>query len=229
MPIVMDLLNPTSVVDVGCGLGSWLAVFRDYGVERILGIDGEWVDQTTLKIPIDCFIARDLSAPLRLDERFDLVVSLEVAEHLPRESAATLVDSLTSLGSTVLFSAALPGQGGTGHVNERWPDYWARLFGERGYAPIDCVRGKVWTDERVDFWYAQNTLVFAREEIIDANRHLRESPHHSGPLTIVHPRLLTALTQSSINPSVRQLLRAFPKALNNAVKSRIERYTHRPH
>ena len=229
VPIVMDLLNPTSVVDVGCGLGSWLAVFREYGVERVLGVDGEWVDQTTLKIPTACFVARDLSEPLRLDERFDLVVSLEVAEHLPPESAETFVESLKSLGSTVLFSAALPGQGGTGHVNERWPDYWVRLFAEHGYAAIDCVRRKVWNDERVEFWYAQNTLVLAREEIIGANPHLRESLRHSGPLSIVHPRLLTSVTQSRNNPSVSQLLRMFPQALKSAVQYRTERFTRRPH
>src|SRR5687768_2487400 len=122
VPLMMELVQPRSVVDVGSAAGSWLSVFREHGVEDVLGIDGDYVRAETLEIPLDHFLAHDLAKPLRLSRKFDLVVCLEVAEHLPRSRADSLVDDLAALGSTVLFSAAIPFQGGTHHVNEQWPE-----------------------------------------------------------------------------------------------------------
>ena len=107
VPLVMELVAPSSVVDVGCGLASWLAAFAHFGVPRIFGVDGPWVDESTLRIPPDRFLAADLTQPLRLDEHFDLVVSLEVGEHLPADAADTFIDSLVALGPVILFSAAV--------------------------------------------------------------------------------------------------------------------------
>lgn len=119
VPLVMRMLAPASVVDVGCGLGTWLAVFAENGISDFLGIDGSYVDPLRLEIPRGRFLPHDLSTPLRLDRRFDLAVSLEVAEHLPGSAAETCVGSLAELAPLVLFSAAIPFQGGTNHVNEQ--------------------------------------------------------------------------------------------------------------
>ena len=173
VPLVLELVSPSSVVDVGCGVGSWLAVFRERGVRTILGIDGEYVDRGRLEIPHECFRARDVTRPLDVVERFDLVVTLEVAEHLPPECAEGFVESLTRMAPVVMFSAAIPGQGGTHHVNEQWPDYWAGLFGNRDYVALDCVRREVWDDENVEYWYAQNTLVFVARDRLDQYPRLR--------------------------------------------------------
>ena len=112
VPLVLQLLPVRSVVDVGCGDGSWLVVFRKLGVKEILGIDGEYVDPGLLQIPQDCFQAFDLAKPFSLGRVFDLAVSLEVAEHLPAECAPGFVECLTRLAPSVLFSAAIPFQGG---------------------------------------------------------------------------------------------------------------------
>ena len=64
---------------------------------------------------------RDLAQPLQIDRRFDLALSLEVAEHLPPECGSEFVQTLTDLSSVILFSAAIPFQGGTDHLNEQWP------------------------------------------------------------------------------------------------------------
>ncbi len=127
--------------------------------------------------------------PLPLERTFDLVVSLEVAEHLPPESAPAFVGSLARLGPAVLFSAAIPYQGGEHHLNEQWPDYWAELFEQNGFVAIDCVRRNVWSDERVLYWYAQNTLLFVREEMVSGNEALvRELDRTSrSMLSVVHP------------------------------------------
>jgi hypothetical protein len=122
-----------------------------------LGIDGAHVDRNILKIDASRFVAADLTAPVSIGgERFDLAVSLEVAEHPPDRCARTLVDSLVSLAPVVFFSAAIPLQGGANHVNEQWQTYWARLFGERHFATVDAIRPRVWNNRKVASFYAQN-------------------------------------------------------------------------
>jgi SAM-dependent methyltransferase len=190
VPLVLDLLPVESVVDVGCGRGAWLSVFREHGVDRILGIDGDHVERDRLLIPSADFLAHDLTTPLSSQEQFDLVVSLEVAEHLPEKFAPQFVRTLAGLGSVILFSAAIPSQGGTDHVNEQWPDYWARLFSAVGFRPLDCIRPLVWEDPNVEVWYAQNVLVFANDEAIGVSPNLQIlAEDRPGPLSIVHPRL----------------------------------------
>jgi len=189
VPIVVGLTTPSSVVDVGCGTGTWLAAFEQLGVHDILGIDGDYVDRDALEIPRDLFLAHDLARPLDLTRRFDLVVSLEVAEHLPAERADTFVESLTKLGPIVLFSAAIPGQGGTSHINEQWPAYWARLFAKRGYVHVDCLRRRLWHDEAVAPWYAQNALLYVAADELHRHEELARlrDPADASPLALVHP------------------------------------------
>jgi len=190
VPIVLDLVQPQSVIDVGCGLGAWLAVFAEHGVQDVWGMDGSYVDPKLLEIPSDRFLTADLRDPIRLSRRFDLVVSVEVAEHLPANRATTFVDSLTALGPVVLFSAAIPYQGGVDHLNEQWQDYWAELFSIRGYVPIDCVRPRVWRNEGVEWWYAQNVILYAERECIRGEPRLQAAYEATRlqPLSIVHPR-----------------------------------------
>ena len=145
VPMILEWVQVKSVVDVGCGLGGWLASFKDNGVAEIKGIDGYWLDEKQLLIPPECFSRHDLSHKIIPDRKYDLSVSLEVAEHLPDEHASSFVETLTSFADVVLFSAAIPFQGGTNHVNEQWPDYWARLFEARGFQVVDCLRKKLWT------------------------------------------------------------------------------------
>lgn len=192
VPIVLDLLEPRSVVDVGCGTGAWLRAFHAHGVGEIQGIDGDYVDRAQLEIPEDRFLAADLSEGVRLDRRFDLAVSLEVAEHLPPESAGTLVESLVALAPAVLFSAAIPGQGGANHVNEQWADYWVGRFGEAGYACVDCIRPRIWNDTEVQVWYAQNIFLFVQPAVLEQRPPLAAEHQRFGNnlLSVVHPRLI---------------------------------------
>jgi SAM-dependent methyltransferase len=162
VPVVNELVRPASVLDVGCATGTWLAEWNRAGVSDVLGIDGDYVDRTALKLPADQFRPVDLSRSFSLDRKFDLVQTLEVAEHLDETCADTFVESLARHSDTVLFSAAIPGQGGTHHVNERWQSYWAEKFEKAGYTGFDVVRPRFWTDARVQYWYRQNMLLFAR-------------------------------------------------------------------
>jgi SAM-dependent methyltransferase len=191
VPLVLRLIHPKRVVDVGCGLGAWLAVFQVCGVDDIWGVDGDYIDRKALQIPRERFLPCDLKEPLRMDEKFDLVLSLEVAEHIPSQCAETFVNSLINLGPVILFSAAIPFQGGVNHVNEQWPEYWAKKFQERGYIAIDCIRKKIWKNEKVEWWYAQNILVFARNDCLEDHPALKKEYEnsYSSQLSIVHPYL----------------------------------------
>jgi SAM-dependent methyltransferase len=189
VPLVLELTGARSVVDVGCGTGTWLAAFAAHGIADVFGVDGAYVDADALEIARERFLAHDLTRPLELPRRFDLVVSLEVAEHLPADDAATLVESLTGLGPIVLFSAAIPGQGGTNHVNEQWPAYWAALFAERGYVHVDCLRRRLWHDETVEYWYAQNSFFYVSAHELSRYERLSSvrDPSERVPPALVHP------------------------------------------
>ena len=160
-PLVMNLLQPASVVDVGCGVGAWAAAFKQLGVADVIGIDGPYVSLQDLVIEAKVFVSFDLTQPLELGRQFDLAVSLEVAEHLPESAANQLVATLTQHAPAVLFSAAIPHQGGEDHINEQWPTYWAGRFAEHGFMAVDALRSQVWNEPNVEWWYAQNMLIFA--------------------------------------------------------------------
>lgn len=189
VPMVCELVRPRSVLDVGCGSGAWAAACAQHGVQEVFGVDGEYVDRSRLMIPPDCFRACDLREPLDLGRRFDLVISLEVAEHVPAGRAEVFVQSLVRHADVLFFSAAIPFQGGRGHVNEQWPAWWAERFRAHGYEPIDCLRRRVWNDARVKWWYSENALLYATPDAIAARPALaRERERNPGdPLALVHP------------------------------------------
>jgi SAM-dependent methyltransferase len=178
-----------SAADVGCGVGTWLAVLAEEGCEDVVGYDGEWVPAKYLRIPADRLVRCDVSGGVTADRRFDLALCLECAEHLPPEAANRLVDSLCRLSDFVLFGAAPPNQGGEGHVNEQWPEYWARLFSARDYVCLDWLRPRLWEEEAVPWWYRQNTMLFVRS---DRRAEIRSLPNSADilPLPLVHPLLL---------------------------------------
>lgn len=210
VPLVVDLIGvPGSVVDVGCGAGGWLAAFAAAGAADIAGFDGGAVPPDMLLIPADHFAKADLAAPLRLDRRFDLACSLEVAEHLPAERAAGFVADLTAAAPVVLFSAAIPGQGGVGHVNEQWPEYWANLFADRGYRPVDALRPQIWRHPRMQWWYAQNLLLFANDQALAAHPRLAEAARatRSQQLSLVHPARFE-LARRQVGMLMRELRQA---------------------
>ena len=148
---LFEYYRPASVVDVGCGTGAWLAAALELGVQEIRGIDGDYVDRGLLKIPRESFTAADLEQGVDVEIDADLCISVEVAEHLSIERAASLVRDMTSFAPLVLFGAAIPGQSGVHHVNLQWPSFWAELFEQNEYVAVDCLRIPFWDDPDVDF------------------------------------------------------------------------------
>lgn len=191
-----------SVLDLGCGVGTWLSVWREQGA-AVHGLDGDWVPAEQLQIPAGSFLRCNLALEIPFSGRVDLAMSLECAEHLPESAAPMFVDTLCQAADFVLFAAAIPGQTGEGHVNEQWPSWWAQLFAARGFACRDWIRPAFWDDERIDWWYRQNLLLFVRREragelrpppAIDAGR----------PLALVHPGCLDLYLSGVAGPAAAQ-------------------------
>jgi SAM-dependent methyltransferase len=183
-------------VDVGCGRGSWLIAFQESGAQDVFGVDG--LPPETSLLRSDQYQRLDLRGPLVVPRRFDLCLCLEVAEHLPARKADRLVEELTALAPVILFSAAIPGQGGPGHVNERWPDYWTKKFQGRGYHVFDIVRPLIDGAGDVAWWYQQNLLLLSTSDQLNGHRPT------GAPRRQVHPAL-RARRESSLPSRFRRL------------------------
>ena len=168
LPVLSDFHKPRSVIDIGCGTGTWLSVAQEvFGTQDILGLDGGYVNLDDLMIRRDSFVATDLRRGFDAGRRYDLAICLEVAEHLPEKSGDLLVDSLVNASDFILFSAALPGQGGHLHINEQPFEYWIGKFEQRGYGFYDLIRPLVWQDAEVDWWYRQNVFCVVKDEAFE--------------------------------------------------------------
>lgn len=190
LPLVFELVKPASVIDVGCGTGTWLKVAQDLGISDILGVDGDYVDRRLLKMDTSYFKEADLEKPFQLQRKFDLAICLEVAEHLKQESASSFVASLTAHADVILFSAALPGQGGQNHVNEQWPSYWQNLFRQNGFKMQDVIRWKIWNNEQVDWWYRQNIFL-----VVKAG-HPLDTMNDAEARAVIHPELFEIINMN---------------------------------
>lgn len=195
VPVVLSFFPELkSAVDVGCGVGTWLSGCVKNGITDVVGIDGDYVNRDLLRIPQESFFPNDLSSDFasKIDRKFDLAISLEVAEHLEAEKADYFIDALTSFSDIVLFSAAVPHQGGVSHVNEQWPEYWAEKFKSRDYYPLDIVRPLIWDDPKVVNHYRQNIIIYATKEVVKS---LFADYDFAADLKlkVTHPELLLSL------------------------------------
>ena len=163
LPLLLGSSRPQSLLDVGCGTGTWLKAALELGTPAVFGIDGiELPDQQFLASK-SSFKKVDLSAAWDLGRRFDLAMCLEVAEHLPAHAAELLVKSLTSHADKIIFAAACPGQEGQGHINCQWPAYWQAWFNEYGFRCEDSLRWRIWEEGKVEPWYRQNLFMATKD------------------------------------------------------------------
>lgn len=180
MPILMEKFNPASLLDVGCGNGSWMQVAAKLGMVDMLGIDAQGPEQEKWPLKINQFQPVNLQEPFDLKRRFDMVLCLEVAEHLPDESAAVLIECLVRHSDLIIFSAAIPRQGGYMHINEQPPGYWQKFFNQLGYHTYDDIRPLIWDNEKIHWWYRQNIFI-AQKATISQGR------PNENILFLVHP------------------------------------------
>jgi hypothetical protein len=177
---------PKSVVDIGCGFGGMLASLKEKGVNHITGYDKHHPSKVSL-LPSE-YTRHDLTSPCIISSRSDVCVCTEVAEHLVEAHARPLVSNLCNIASVVVFSAAVPLQGGLGHRNEQWQSWWSKLFAAKGMFPHSDFRDAMWNNEIVSPWYIQNLIVYANRETASKYGLTRCTS-----LDVVHPRLWSSI------------------------------------
>jgi SAM-dependent methyltransferase len=185
LKIIFDTSPPKSILDVGCGAGTWMRAAVEQGVTDVVGVDGVEVPEDRLYVPRSLIKVLDLSETINLGRHFDVAFCLEVAEHLPEVSAEKLISSIAGHADNVLFSAACPNQPGQHHINCQWPAYWQTRFNEHGYICDDSVRWQIWADERIEPWYRQN-LFWARRDRNNAGKEPRLKD-------VIHPAMFDAI------------------------------------
>jgi hypothetical protein len=223
LSLLKEQLGTASILDLGAGLCPWGQSALELGISY-LGVDGDYVDASKLSVPRQHFLARDLTVPFATDQRFDLAICMEVGEHLPERSATVLVESLVHHADIVLFSAAIPWQGGTHHINERWPSWWATIFEQKGFLPIDLIRPQVWSNEQVAEYYAQNAILYAKTgepynrvlmKTLDVNA-------RNPILDIVHPREYTRKADLA-RRSVGEIIQSLPAVASRVIRNLIHK------
>jgi len=222
LPSLIELFGAKSSVEVGCGNGHWTQAAIDAGVETYKVVDGPWNNRAELLVDQRHFIEADLSVPLELPQRFDMAICLEVAEHVRAESAAVLVRSLADAADVVLFGAAVPYQGGYGHINEQWPSYWRDLFAPLGYRPYDLVRPAHWDDRSIHYWYRQNAFVYVNERNQEAAR-IAAAAATSATLPLfdaVHPEKFEEIA-SYRSIALKRLVKRMPSWLKTRARQKL--------
>ena len=212
-------LNFSSAVDFGSGTGTWLAACQNAGVNKILGFDN-YAKESELLIERKYLHKKSLAEKISLEEKFDLAICLEAAEHVEQIFADTIVENLTNASDVILFSAAIPDQGGTNHVNEQPPQYWAKKFANHGFAQFDVIRPLIWEEDDVAWWYKQNTFLYIHS---DTNQRIKFEELDQGLINqhIIHPHCLSdKMEEFDIeNASIKNLSKAIIKKIARKLSS----------
>lgn len=223
-PLLLSLFQVRSAVEVGCGTANLLAALSRLGVPDVLGLCGPDDPPDLMRVAPDRLRAWDLGQLAPLGRRFDLACSIEVGEHIAAERAEQFVALLVAAAPVVLFGAAITGQGGPGHVNEQRQAWWAARFARHGYVPVDCIRAAIWGTPGLEWYYAQNLLIYCTPDMVPPGHAPVTSALY---LNLVHDRVMQPLLRGpdSIGSATRALRRD-GAALARAVRRRVAGQRH---
>jgi len=153
VPRIVEELKCKSVLDVGCATGHWLKCFEEAGV-KVKGLEGSKFAFDHMMIDPANVEHFDLRKKYQPTHSVDLVISIEVAEHIEQLFVGNYVDVLTKHGaSNIIMTAAAPGQGGEGHVNEQPAEYWVEKLQDAGY------KRNLQLEENIIHWVAEARAV----------------------------------------------------------------------
>ncbi|QIO20961.1 methyltransferase domain-containing protein [Haloarcula sp. JP-L23] len=163
--VLYEEYEPDSVIDFGCGLGRYLTGFQAHGA-TVHGVEGCSQARDHAEIPADALTIHDLREPLELEDRYDLALCIETAEHIPSRFADTLVETVTAAAPRVVFTAAPPGHRGTHHVNEAPREYWIEKFQSNGFsyaaAETDRLQESIRSEIDAAEWVADRPFIFVQ-------------------------------------------------------------------
>lgn len=161
--LIQEEFHPDSVVDFGCGAGWVLYYCQVSGISDIVGCEPNYNAQFVADESVSSrIIQTSLAEHLDLRRQFDLAVSLEVAEHIPSKFSHQVIENICRHSKNVLFSAAYPGQGGVGHVNEQKFEYWENHFNSYGFVldkPATRRILRALKKGKANHWYYKNCRV----------------------------------------------------------------------
>ena len=227
MALIQTHYKPNSIIDFGCGSGSWLhTIKRLYQINDILGVDGYCIDEKELMIPSQNFKRYNLERIYVPDRRFDMAISMEVAEHLNERYADNFVTSLVNASDLILFSAAIPLQGGTNHINEQPQSYWKAKFSKKNYECIDIIRSRIWDHQGVRTDYKQNAFLYINKNQLNESKSLLykfKSVEQESILDIVHPELFERKVETVGNLKViglKRVIKSLPTLILHAILNR---------
>ena len=210
-PFILECFPVKSVLDFGCAQGGWLSVFKGLGVKKIEGLDGDWVDTKDLLIPQNSFHCVDLESYQHDPKnKYDLCICLEVAEHLDQKFSDSLVSNLTLSSEVILFSAAVPEQGGRHHINECTPFYWQKKFEKEGFEHFDFLRARFWENEDVAWWYRQNIMIYSKKPLPDKLLHLSSTffgKHMIHPVAFSEKCAELSIENTSLRNLIKEVLK----------------------
>ena len=202
---LFSIYKPNSIIDIGCGVGTWIKAAMELGVKDALGVDGKYVENELI-IPFENFAPIDLDFSLPKLGYFDLAISLEVAEHLSPNRAESFIKNICNLSDVIMFSAAIPYQGGTNHRNERWPEFWANQFRLNGFIAVDCLREKLWRNYDVEWWYRQNIVLFMTHTKAKSIFY-KQAKINPNNLSQVHPELFLKVVHNKKEANRKRYLK----------------------
>ncbi|WIH87730.1 methyltransferase domain-containing protein [Brachyspira pilosicoli] len=166
LPILFKYYKPESVIDIGCGIGSWLRAMLEFYISNIHGVDCNKVDEEYLLVPRKYIEIDNLESHINYsNKKYDLAISVEVAEHLDNSSSENFIKMLTSYSNVILFSAGIPYQSGVNHINCQSPDFWYKIFNSLGYVCFDFRHELMNMWENVTPPYAQNLLLYVHKDM----------------------------------------------------------------
>jgi hypothetical protein len=167
---IVQQYNPQSVIEFGCGKGDLSRAFASMGLS-VFAFDG-YANPDFYELENITFAKVDFNGTLALKthlaalkRKFDVAICLEVAEHLDPSVSSELIEVITSVSDVVIFSAAVPGQGGDGHINCRSREFWYDQFTKNNFEIADTIRVRLRGKDDVAVWYRLNVIDYVKRNV----------------------------------------------------------------